>query len=292
MANGFIHQSDYYGCGAYALKHALLLLGMPIQIEKSKKLCKTISYGQAFREEILNPKFILDPKGQINKYQSVPGTDEQGLFRGIKKMKCLPVQKNTLSKKETKIFLIECFNLGMPIIAHVNWSQDEEDTGHWLVLAGIYHGKYIVIDSAPFRNDDIITLYTWQEFVERLTWCDDDREYFQFYGIGVKSTNHSAIFQLKKVIPKLLKDEYLREWWGYYLSDILELDRPHGKKAADYFKKSKEIIHSTWYWIGGDLNIALAKQTLEYYRLLCEVYEIKLTDEFLVMFTAEMSTGY
>ncbi|GEM_PF-4191841 len=40
----------------------------------------------------------------------------------------------------------------------VNWDYDFGDDGHWMVCAGKYNNKYIVIDSAP--DDYIVDLYS------------------------------------------------------------------------------------------------------------------------------------
>jgi len=162
--HGFGYQEDSYSCGAYSFVHAMNLIGIPMVIDESKKLCKTVSYWKSFEKNITVKKILRDPIKAVGGFLYDPGTEPSGIIKACKKLGLTIKEFESDSKSEAKEFLRNNIIVkGYPVILHVNYGDgSEEDLGHWVTCGNIINGKeYVIIDSAPFDEDDVITIYSW-----------------------------------------------------------------------------------------------------------------------------------
>ena len=217
---GFNRQNYINGeCGQYSLIHALLCLGIPISIKEAHE--RTV------------PKII----------STIEGTDHTEIIKAIRYFGCEAREVTTKDEKGLRNQIDKFLKKGCPVIVCA------EDYSHWSALSGYYGNEYIWIDSA---NPDLIGSSKWSEVKEWLG-CEYEDGKIEYYIIGVVPKNesqlkHSLVPHFGKKILSVLREKDIREWWGYYLEDLIELfncpDSGEYITAAEFFYKYKNMITS------------------------------------------------
>ncbi len=167
---GFLFTNTEWACGAYSFGHLLNLLGLSNSIDKNKKILKT--EGGVLD---LPPLEIL--KGLFNKYKNVGGTTHPNIIKQIRKIGSEIIIEESY-EKEAKALLDRNLNKLIPFIVNV------DDSDHWMVVAGKFKNKYIVIDSA---DENTIDFYTWDELSDRWAcWCEKCYDKYEDESSGEK----------------------------------------------------------------------------------------------------------
>lgn len=300
---GFEYQPDYEGsCGAYALGHALNLVGITGEIENHKHSSSYVSWSRS-TEKNTTLSSLLHPIKTISKIYDGIGTSERGIQGGIKKSGCTPIIIDNYSMTESHNILNNLLDKGFPLILHASRKHNNgQISSHWNVCAGRMGSKYIFIDSWPLlSNKNIISLYTWEEISRRSIEYDEESSYFQFYGFAVQpKDNISAVPHLHKVLPQLFRDESLREWWGYYLEDLRYVFDKTGDDddvltAKDFFANySKLLIDNVSFW-SLETEKQRFKDELKNYQLVATAYDFAVSksrlDEALIRFSSALITA-
>jgi hypothetical protein len=243
---GFSKQNWLKGeCGQHSLIHALLLLGIPISLDEAH--IHTV------------PQCIT----------AVSGTSEEKIINALKHYKCKPVEIYVDSPSKMKSEIDKNLDAGYPIIISV------EGYNHWAVLAGRSGNDYVWIDS---NSDAIIGVCDWEEVED---WFDNT----EYYGIAIGPKNeklmrYSIVSRIVKIQKILKKNKTLREYWGYYLEDLIEV---FGRKADAgdisaklFFKKYRKKMHETvckWYVDAKDYDVYWE---LDNYQRVAEAYNLRL----------------
>jgi hypothetical protein len=196
---GFTMQNIGDGaCGKFAIQHALLLLGLPVSqkdINKATRLHPIITRAT--------------------------GVGPSRIIRGLEALGCRGLERACEDATKFRYELDGMLDKGYPCILSV------EAGSHWAVIAGRSGVKYYWIDSA---DEDVVGCWKWRDIVE---WIDSDLGYL----IAAKpmrklQLRHSLVPSFSR-IATLLEDHDLREYWGYYLQDLLEcFDCPDGASDA------------------------------------------------------------
>ena len=299
---GFEYQPDYEGsCGAYALGHALNLVGITGEIDNFKNSSNYRSISRSVKKH-LSWYSIFYPRYTYQKISSDVGTSERGIISGIKKAGCTSVLIDNYSETESQKLLDKYLERGSPVILFANWDKNEEDDGHWYVCAGKSGNKYITIDSAPLlASKGVISPYTWVELSRRSLVYEEASSHFQLYGFAVQPKDHiSAIPHLYKVLPQLFRDESLREWWGYYLADLQYIFDKTGNNgdvvsAKDFFTKySRSFIENVSFW-SLETEKQRFREELKNYELVASAYDFSISksrlDEALIRFSSALITA-
>lgn len=135
-----------------------------------------------------------------------------------------------------KAFVNHSLDKGMPVILSVRGDD------HWSVIAGRdSDAKYIWIDSA---DENLIGSWAWGKIDH---WIDND----EYYGLSIKprrdeQLRHSLVPYFVEVSEQL-DDDDLREYWGFYLEDLVEVfDCPISEKdvvtAEEFFDSFGKMI--------------------------------------------------
>ncbi len=298
---GFEYQPDYdCSCGAYALGHALNLVGITGEIENFKSSSNYTSITRSVKKNLKWYNFL--DRNTYQKISSDVGTGERGILSGIKKVKCTSVLIDNYSETESQKLLDKYLENGSPVILYANWDKNEEDDGHWYVCAGKSDNKYIIIDSAPLlASKGVISLYTWVELSRRSIVFEEDNSYFQLYGFAVQPKDKiSAVPHLHKVLPQLFRNEWLRDWWGYYLEDLRYIFDKTGDDgdvltAKDFFAHySKLLIDNVSFW-SLETEKQRFKDELKNYQLVATAYDFAVSkfslDEALIRFSSALITA-
>ncbi len=296
---GFERQPKREGsCGAFALGHALNLVGITGGIENFKNLANYISWSRS-ADKNFSFSGLLKPISTINKISKDIGTTEKGIPRGIKKSGCIPIEIDNYSKSSSRKILDSNLKKGFPVILFANWDKDEEDGGHWYVCAGREDSKYIMIDSKPkLKSKKIISLYTWDEITRRSMVYGEGDYYFQLYGFAVQPPDGvSAVPQLHKYLNQLYRDQILKEYWGYYIRDLRKIFDTTGNvknviTASEFFSRfGKSFLEFTKDW-NYELSTFGIKKKLRNYQIVADAYNLAISkprlDEVLIGFTAAL----
>lgn len=299
---GFEYQPDYEGsCGAYALGHALNLIGITGEIDNFKNSSNYTSAKKS-RDKHLSWYSIFHPVYTYQTINSDIGTSERGILSGIKKAGCVSTLVDNYSEIESQKLLDKYLVNGLPVILFANWNKNEEDDGHWYVCGGKSGGKYIIIDSSPLlTSKNVISLYTWDEIVRRSIVYTEDESYFQLYGFAVQPQGGvSVVPRLHMFLSQLFRDESLREWWGYYLEDLRYI---FDKTSADddivnskefFTKYSSSFLENSSFW-NPDVEKSRIKKELTNYAIVAEAYNFAISksrlEEAIISFTAALITA-
>lgn len=276
--HGFGLQEDGYSCGAYAFAHALNLIGIPLVIDESKKLCKTVSYWKSFKKNLTVEKILSDIVKAFANFLYEPGTEPSGILKACRKLGLTVKELETDSKSKAKEFLRNNIVVkGYPVILHVNYGDGSEgDLGHWVTCGNILDKKkYVIIDSASPSDSSIISYCSWNDLLERLIWDDE----FLFYGIAVGNGSVSAVKRFGKI------GKELERGWGYCLADLIDIFNLNNHKnnntqnfisAKEFFNTyANNIIDSSSYWLL-DAKKKKVKKMLKNYSVVAEAYDIKI----------------
>ena len=283
---GFEYQNDYGGaCGAYALGHAMNLIGIPGEIEDSKKYSNYRSISGSVKKN-LSFHSIIDPISTVQKIYSDIGTSERGIVSGIRKQSCTYTEIDNYSEQNSREILDSMLEKGIPVILFVNVDGSEEDKGHWLVCGGKTGDKYVIIDSSPvLASKGVISLHTWIELRRRFIFFEWSGVYFNMSGYAIQSPSQiSAVPRIHNYLTQLYRNEGLREWWGYYLDDLLAVFDNTGNSgdvmtSESFFQNyTPVIIQNIRYWYD-DFEKSRIEKELSNYKIVADVYDLAISKE-------------
>jgi len=244
----FYPQPNKYQCGPFALKYALVMLGV-------------------FASE----KSIGRKAGSSWWY----GTDEIGLAKAAKYYDCrLKYFRREVGADGVKA-LMQLLKKGYPCILSVdNW-------GHWLTVTNWQQGKFILIDSS---KDKVINIYSAKQLINRWKFIDPDNEFKSFDGYAVMpnfKTRTRAKFTLAKaryVMQK--KNSDLAKHWDTYFNDLIAICKPrtatsiHTISFGEFLRRyEKMIIQEVAYWHGNPSYSEL-KKIIDKMEFIANVYNL------------------
>ena len=244
----FYPQPNKYQCGPFALKYALVMLGI---FASEKSIAKRAGSTWWF------------------------GTDEIGLARAAKYYDCrLKYFRRETGKDAIKV-LIQHLKKGYPCILSVdNWE-------HWLTVINWQQGKFILIDSIKNR---VINIYTTRQLTRRWKYLDPDDEFISFDGYAVIpnfKTKTRAKFTLAKANYVMqAKNRELAKHWDTYFNDLISICKPrtatsiHTISFGEFLRRyEKMIIQEVAYWHGNPTHGEL-KKVIDKMEFIANVYNL------------------
>jgi len=221
----FYPQPNKYQCGPFALKYALVMLGV-------------------FASE----KSIARKAGSSWWY----GTDEIGLSKAAKHYDCrLKYFRREIGDDAIKV-LIQHLKRGFPCILSVdNW-------GHWLTVINWQQGKFILIDSSKPK---VINIYSAKQLLSRWKFIDPDDEFKSFDGYALipnfKPRTRAKFTLAKARYVMQNKNSDLAKHWDTYFNDLISICKPrtatsiHTISFGEFLRRyEKMIIAEVVYWHG------------------------------------------
>jgi hypothetical protein len=196
---GFYPQPNLWQCGPFALKHALVMLG--------------ISADEAEISELAGTRWWS-------------GTDELQLARAARKFSCaLPMTRrydSDIARRELVAFL----RRGIPALLCV------QEWTHWVTVVKAEKGKFIILDS---RDKAVLSILSWREL--KKLWAYHARDEIDKTAVQTIFDFHPVVpsFRvLTKAKFSVARAQFLRKppnrgfsrLWDQYLADLLHLCRP------------------------------------------------------------------
>ncbi|MBZ5495518.1 MAG: hypothetical protein LAP85_03875 [Acidobacteriia bacterium] len=192
---GFSPQTNRWQCGPFALKHALIMLG------------------------------ILADESAISKLSGanrLSGTNEFQLARAARKFDCDLLLERSEDSGEARRDLVEHLRLGLPCLVCINeWS-------HWVTIVKEEKGRFIVLDS---RDVAVLVILTWKQLESRWVYHQEEKgeakTLYDFHPvIPLFRTQTRARVSLARArfLRRPENRDFARQW-DKYVEDLLAICR-------------------------------------------------------------------
>jgi len=244
----FYPQPNKWQCGPFALKYALVMLGV-FAAEKS----------------------IVKKAGST----WWAGTDEIGLARAAKYYDCRLKYFRRETGSDAVRALIQHLKKGYPCILSVdNW-------GHWLTVINWQQGKFILIDSA---KDKVIGVYSGRQIISRWNYIDPDNDFKSFDGYAlipnfkIRTRAKFTLSKARYVMHK--KNNDLAKHWDTYFNDLISICKPrtatsiHTISFGEFLRRYEKIlIEEVSYWHGVP-SLSELRNIVDKMKFIADVYNL------------------
>lgn len=249
----FYPQPNKYQCGPFALKYALVMLGI-------------------FKEE--------DQIGIIAGSTWWSGTDEFGLARAARRFNCKMKHFQSSNPDDARRMLVNHLKKGYPCILSVkNW-------GHWNAVVSYQRGKFVVIDSELDKVVDVISskqlLRNWK-YVEKGTGI---KSYDGYALIPRFKVLTRAKFTPEKAIELMYeKNEDLARKWDQYTNDLILISKPRTKLSyniitfSEFLRRNEmNLVKRVANW-HGEPTYSELKKILSNMKFVAEIYDLVIPED-------------
>ena len=257
---GLYPQPNQWQCGPFALKHALVTLGI-------------------FADE----KAITKAAGSHWWY----GTDDIQLSKAAKQYQCTMKIIRRHDPEQARRELIGFLRRGIPTLLCI------KEWGHWITVVKEESGRFIALDSA---DKAVLTILPWSKLKNIWVYHEQDeldksfvRTIYDYHPILPKQrVRTKAKFSVARA--KLLRrpeNRPLSRHWDQYVADLLDLCKPRTALServislGEFFRRHEEmIVDQVSYW-HGTVTPQQARSLLKQFRLVADTYGlvIHIADE-------------
>lgn len=255
---GFYPQPNLWQCGPFALKHALVMLGIPADENALATIAGTRWWA---------------------------GTDEFQLAKAARRFNCDLTLIRRYDPEVARRELISYLRRGIPVLLCVQeWS-------HWVTAVKMEHGKFILLDS---RKKSVLTIHTWRELKKEWTFHErDDRDktavqtILDFHPVVPRfRVITKAKFSLARA-KFLLKpsNRGFSRLWNEYLADLLNICRPRTPQRSNFIslgeflrRHGEMIVDQVDLWHGW-IERPQARRILHRLRFMADTYGLVLPSQ-------------
>jgi len=244
----FYPQPNKYACGPFALKYALVMLGIFVNENKVAQIAGSTWWS---------------------------GTDEIGLQKAANKYNCKMKYFRRETSKDAQKVLNHELQKGIPCILSVdNWE-------HWFTVVNFNKGKYVVIDSALNK---VVTIMNPNKLMKRWKYEEEKQEFTSFDGYAIYpkfKVYTKANFTVDKARQIMYKrNSELASKWDTYFNDLVNICRPRTPVSFNVIsfneflrRFEKLLIKEVADWHGTP-NYSELKKILDNMRMVAEVYDL------------------
>ncbi len=249
----FYPQPNKYQCGPFALKYALVMLGI-------------------FKDE--------DQIGIIAGSTWWAGTDEIGLSRAARRFQCKLKHFQSSNPDDARRMLMNELKKGHPCILSV------KDWEHWCTVVNYQQGKFVVIDS---ELDKVVDIQTTSQLLRKWKYVENGtgiKSYDGYALIPKFKTLTRAKFTLDKA-KGLMYDKYedLARKWDQYTNDLITICKPRTKLSSNIItfsellrRNEQNLIKRVANW-HGEPTFSELKKILSNMKLVAEVYDLVVAED-------------
>lgn len=255
---GITPQPNLWQCGPFALKHALITLGI-------------------FAEEGTITRIAAS--------RSASGTDDLQLKRAASYYDCdLPMIRRH-DPELARSDLMKYLRQGIPALVCIN------EWNHWVTVVKAESGKFILLDS---RDDAVLTIVTWPELRSRWVYLEQD-EYdkkhwetlYDLHPVIPKFRVHTkAKFSIARAhYLRRRENRDLARYWDHYLADLMIIAKPRTSRSRKVFslgeflrRHERMILSQVDFWHGA-INRRRAFKILQNMHLVADTYGLVIHDE-------------
>ena len=247
---GFYPQPNEWTCGPFALKHAMVTLGLAVEAGDIAQTARTHWWS---------------------------GTNEIRLARAARSFDCDLVLERCSVADEARKRLVKHLRERTPVLLCV------DDWTHWITVVGYENRRFLVIDS---EQDPVLTIHTWAQL--RARWHYDDVDFdrekppvlYDLHAIVPRfRASVKADFSLDRI--KFLRrpeNRSLALYWNEYLEDLLEICKPPSGRIAEplsmgeFLRRHQELIVSRVAFWHGDIDRDEIVKILRNFRFVSDTY--------------------
>ena len=250
---GLYPQPNKYQCGPFALKHALIMLGMIIDEKDVSRIAGTHWWA---------------------------GTDEVKLARAARKYDCTMKMVRRTNSLRAKRELLLALKRGYPCLLCVDgWS-------HWITIVGAERSKFIYIDSS---NAPVVRIDEWRVLKRRWVYkeidSDDPSETKTLYDlhplIPQFRVKTQAKFSLKRArFLRRPENRAFATYWDEYFTDLASICTPRTPRSANVIpmgaflrRHGVMISRQVAFWHGGVRKERLDR-VLRNLRFVADTYDL------------------
>jgi hypothetical protein len=251
-------QPNLWQCGPFALKHALVMLGIfADENDISRKAGTRAAYG----------------------------TDERQLTRAAREFNCTMLSIRRHHHDTARADLLSFLRRGIPVlICAYEWS-------HWITVVKAERGKYIVLDS---RDKAVLTILTWSELKNRWVYYLQDEEdrthweiIYDFYPIlprfRIRTKARFSIGRARYL--RRPENRALARYWDQYVADLLTICMPRTSLSrqvislGEFFRRHEGmILDQVNYW-HGSIDRKDAGRVLAHMHFVADTYGLVIPRE-------------
>jgi hypothetical protein len=244
----FYPQPNKYQCGPFALKYALVMLGV-------------------FKDE--------DQIGIIAGSTWWSGTDEFGLARAARRFNCKMKHFQSSNKDDARRMLIQELKKGHPCILSVkNWE-------HWNTVVSYQKGKYVVIDS---ELDKVVSVLTSYSLLRRWKYFEKGNDITSYDGYALipkfKVHTRAKFTPDKARVVMYDKNEDIAKKWDQYTNDLITICKPRTKLSlniitfSEFLRRNEEnLVKRVANW-HGEPTYSELKKILANMKFIADVYDL------------------
>lgn len=255
---GIQQQPNLWQCGPFALKHALITLGI-------------------FAEE-----------GTITRIagsRSANGTDEVQLGRAARFYDCDLEMVRRHDAESARTELVRFLRRGIPVLICIyEWS-------HWVTVVKAESGKFILLDS---REEAVLTILAWNELKSRWVYNEqdefDEKHWEKIYDLHPVvprfrvQTKAKFSLELARYLRRP-ENRALSRLWDQYLADLMTITKPRTSLSKRVFslgeflrRHEQMILDQVDYW-HGSINRRAAFKVLQNMHFVADTYGLVIHDE-------------
>jgi len=249
----FYPQPNKYQCGPFALKYALVMLGI-------------------FKDE--------DEIGITAGSTWWAGTDEIGLSRAARRYNCKMKHFQSSNPVDAKHALNEILKKRIPCILSVN------NWGHWLTVIHYSKGEYVIVDS---ELEDVVAVLTSKQLLKKWRYKDEEDGVTSYDGYSLIPTFKvltRAKFTIEKAIELMYeKNKDLASKFDEYFNDLVLIAKPRTLLTTNYItfseflrRNGKKLIKQVAIWHGTPTQNEL-KKILQNMQFIADIYDFIIPTE-------------
>ncbi len=248
---GLYPQPNQWQCGPFALKHALITLGIFAEEKAISRIAGTHWWT---------------------------GTDEIQLAKAAKEFNCSLRVIRRHDPEQARKELVGYLRRGIPVLLCVyEWA-------HWVTVVKAESGKFIILDS---KDRAVLTILTWSELKNSWVYHERDEQdrahietIFDFHPVVPRfRVRTKAKFSLARAkFLRRLKNRRLSKYWDDYLSDLLTICKPRTALServfslGEFFRRHQVmILDQVDHW-HGSVNRRAAGRILNNMHLVADTY--------------------
>jgi len=249
----FYPQPNKYQCGPFALKYALVMLGI-------------------FKDE--------DEIGITAGSTWWAGTDEIGLSRAARRYNCGMKHFQSSNPVDAKRALNQLLKKRIPCILSVNnWE-------HWLTVIHYSKGKYVIVDS---ELDDVIAVLNSKQLIKKWRYKDPAEGIISYDGYAIIpkfKVITRAKFTIEKAIELMYdKNKDLASKWDEYFNDLRQVTKTRTSLTVNFMtfseflrRNGKKLVNQVANWHGSPTQAEL-KKILQNMQFITDIYDFIIPTE-------------
>ncbi len=255
---GLYPQPNKWTCGPFALKHALVMLGVFVDEREVSRIAGTHWWT---------------------------GTDEIKLARAAKAYECELQYGRRKSPDRAKRELLQHLKKGYPTLLCVDeWS-------HWITVVNTERGKFVVLDS---QRAPVVWVYSWSELKNR--WAlrtvdkDDPESVEQLFDLHALIPRFRVRTKAKFSIARARylrrpENELFARRWDMYFERLLHICRPKTPLSemfismGEFLRRHADMVVSEIALCNGTVKKPHLHKTLRNMQFIADTYDLVIPIE-------------